>query len=107
MSNGSRPTLYSREAYMCNLCAETREMWKKSGAWFFKSLPKYILPEKRATSRYNDTELARSLQVCVLLISKIDKNNYMYFRVVVRILSRFFDFEIRHERDSLKHLLTM
>ncbi|VVC95875.1 unnamed protein product [Leptidea sinapis] len=26
---------------MCNLCTETREMWKKSGAWFFKTLPKY------------------------------------------------------------------
>ncbi|KAI8442128.1 hypothetical protein MSG28_005748 [Choristoneura fumiferana] len=37
-------------------------MWKKSGAWFFKSLPKYILPERRPTGRYNDTELARSLQ---------------------------------------------
>ncbi|XP_028168641.1 rabphilin-3A isoform X1 [Ostrinia furnacalis] len=58
----SRSTLYSREQYMCNLCAETREMWKKSGAWFFKSLPKYILPERRATGRYNETELARSLQ---------------------------------------------
>ncbi|CAB3245604.1 unnamed protein product, partial [Arctia plantaginis] len=57
-----RSPLRSREAYMCNLCAETREMWKKSGAWFFKSLPKYVLPDRRNTGRYNDTELARSLQ---------------------------------------------
>ncbi|KAM3963831.1 rabphilin [Aphomia sociella] len=57
-----RSPIRSREQYMCNLCAETREMWKKSGAWFFKSLPKYILPERRATGRYNDSELARSLQ---------------------------------------------
>ncbi|XP_026728298.1 rabphilin-3A isoform X1 [Trichoplusia ni] len=57
-----RSPLYSREAYMCNLCAETREMWKKSGAWFFKSLPKYILPDRRTTGRYIDTELAKSLQ---------------------------------------------
>ncbi|KAL0818326.1 hypothetical protein ABMA28_008808 [Loxostege sticticalis] len=57
-----RSPLYSREQYMCNLCAETREMWKKSGAWFFKSLPKYILPERRVTGRYNESELARSLQ---------------------------------------------
>ncbi|CAK1590270.1 unnamed protein product [Parnassius mnemosyne] len=57
-----RSPIYSREQYMCNLCAETREMWKKSGAWFYKSLPKYILPERKATRRYNDTELARSLQ---------------------------------------------
>ncbi|XP_013167496.1 PREDICTED: rabphilin-3A [Papilio xuthus] len=58
-----RSPIYSREQYMCNLCAETREMWKKSGAWFYKSLPKYILPERKVTGRYNDTELARSLQV--------------------------------------------
>ncbi|XP_048482459.1 rabphilin-3A [Plutella xylostella] len=57
-----RSPLYSRDQYMCNICAETREMWKKSGAWFFKSLPKYILPEKRTTGRYHDTELSRSLQ---------------------------------------------
>ena len=23
-------------AWLCKICAETREMWKKSGAWFFK-----------------------------------------------------------------------
>ncbi|XP_045770330.1 rabphilin-3A [Maniola jurtina] len=58
-----RSPIYSRrEQYMCNLCAETREMWKKSGAWFFKSLPKYILPDRRPTGRYNDSELAKSLQ---------------------------------------------
>lgn len=33
--------------FLCRICAETREMWKKSGAWFFKSMPKYILPEKK------------------------------------------------------------
>ncbi|XP_073948239.1 rabphilin-3A-like isoform X2 [Choristoneura fumiferana] len=61
-TNCHRSPIRSREQYICNLCAETREMWKKSGAWFFKSLPKYILPERRPTGRYNDTELARSLQ---------------------------------------------
>lgn len=48
---------------MCNLCAETREMWKKSGAWFYKSLPKYILPERRAIGKKNNMEAARTLQV--------------------------------------------
>lgn len=33
--------------WLCKICAETREMWKKSGAWFFKGLPKYVLPEKK------------------------------------------------------------
>ncbi|XP_046964096.1 rabphilin-3A isoform X1 [Vanessa cardui] len=57
-----RSSIYSREQYTCILCAETREMWKKSGAWFFKSLPKYIMPDKKITGRYNDTELAKTLQ---------------------------------------------
>lgn len=33
--------------WLCKICAETREVWKRSGAWFFKGLPKYILPEKK------------------------------------------------------------
>lgn len=32
------------------ICAETREIWKKSGAWFFKSLPKYTLPSPAGAS---------------------------------------------------------
>lgn len=32
--------------WLCKICAETREMWKKSGAWFYKSMPKYVLPPK-------------------------------------------------------------
>ncbi|XP_056634941.1 synaptotagmin-9 isoform X2 [Diorhabda sublineata] len=34
----------TKEHWLCMICAETREMWKKSGAWFYKSIPKYILP---------------------------------------------------------------
>lgn len=33
--------------WLCLICAETREIWKKSGAWFFKSIPKYILPSEK------------------------------------------------------------
>lgn len=36
-----------QKQFLCRICAETREMWKKSGAWFFKGMPKYILPEKK------------------------------------------------------------
>ncbi|GFQ88804.1 rab effector Noc2, partial [Trichonephila clavata] len=39
---------------LCKICAETRETWKKSGAWFYKGLPKYILPEKKTeNSKYS------------------------------------------------------
>ncbi|KAG8238031.1 hypothetical protein J437_LFUL014999 [Ladona fulva] len=36
--------------WLCKICSETREMWKKSGAWFFKGVPKYKLPEKKPPS---------------------------------------------------------
>lgn len=36
--------------WLCKICAETREVWKRSGAWFFKGLPKYTLPEKQKES---------------------------------------------------------
>ncbi|XP_015592847.1 rabphilin-3A isoform X1 [Cephus cinctus] len=36
-----------QKVFLCRICSETREMWKKSGAWFFKGLPKYVLPEKK------------------------------------------------------------
>uniref|UniRef100_A0A1Y1LN07 Rabphilin n=1 Tax=Photinus pyralis TaxID=7054 RepID=A0A1Y1LN07_PHOPY len=35
-----------KESCLCMICSETREIWKKSGAWFFKSLPKYTLPNQ-------------------------------------------------------------
>lgn len=41
--------------FLCRICAETREMWKKSGAWFFKGMPKYILPEKKVWKNADNT----------------------------------------------------
>ncbi|CAG0896762.1 unnamed protein product, partial [Cyprideis torosa] len=32
--------------WLCKLCSEKREIWKKSGAWFFNSLPAYVLPQR-------------------------------------------------------------
>ncbi|XP_053375706.1 rabphilin-3A-like isoform X2 [Mercenaria mercenaria] len=34
--------------WLCKICSENREVWKRSGAWFFKGLPKYVIPEKKA-----------------------------------------------------------
>ncbi|XP_069827311.1 rab effector Noc2 isoform X2 [Dendropsophus ebraccatus] len=39
-SNLKRPT------WLCKICSEQREVWKRSGAWFYKGIPKYILPLK-------------------------------------------------------------
>ncbi|EGV96734.1 rab effector Noc2 isoform X1 [Cricetulus griseus] len=35
-----------RPLWLCKICSEQREVWKRSGAWFYKGLPKYILPLK-------------------------------------------------------------
>ncbi|KAF0307168.1 Rab effector Noc2 [Amphibalanus amphitrite] len=32
---------------LCKICAETREVWKKSGAWFFKGMPRYVMPDPK------------------------------------------------------------
>uniref|UniRef100_A0A3Q1EZC4 RabBD domain-containing protein n=1 Tax=Acanthochromis polyacanthus TaxID=80966 RepID=A0A3Q1EZC4_9TELE len=37
---GSRP----RAVWLCKICREQREVWKRSGAWFFKGFPKHFLP---------------------------------------------------------------
>lgn len=33
-----------KDLWLCKICAETREMWKKSGAWFYRGIPQYVLP---------------------------------------------------------------
>merc|ERR1712223_1332545 len=36
--------------WLCKICAEQREIWKKSGAWFFKGMPKYAKPTGGGTA---------------------------------------------------------
>lgn len=43
-----------KDVWLCQICAETREMWKKTGAWFYKSLPKYELPAKVSRSSMHE-----------------------------------------------------
>ena len=38
---------------LCKICAETREVWKKSGAWFFKGMPRYVIPEQKRPALAN------------------------------------------------------
>ncbi|KAJ8921247.1 hypothetical protein NQ315_013719 [Exocentrus adspersus] len=49
----------SKEYWLCMICAETREIWKKSGAWFFKSIPKYILPMEPRFARNRSVRMSR------------------------------------------------
>lgn len=40
-----------RDIWLCQICAETREMWKKTGAWFYHSLPSYEKPQRTPNIR--------------------------------------------------------
>uniref|UniRef100_A0A673WZB0 Double C2-like domains, beta n=1 Tax=Salmo trutta TaxID=8032 RepID=A0A673WZB0_SALTR len=36
--------------WLCKICSEHREVWKRSGAWFYKALPNYVRPGKEGQS---------------------------------------------------------
>lgn len=38
--------IQKRAQWLCKICSERREVWKRSGAWFYKALPKHIRPIK-------------------------------------------------------------
>ncbi|KAM3868450.1 rabphilin-3A-like [Diretmus argenteus] len=48
---GSRP----RSVWLCKICTEQREVWKRSGAWFFKGFPKHFLPAPMPISKSRET----------------------------------------------------
>lgn len=35
-----------RSQWLCKICSEQREVWKRSGAWFYNALPKHVRPIK-------------------------------------------------------------
>ncbi|XP_067395595.1 rabphilin-3A isoform X2 [Emydura macquarii macquarii] len=37
--------------WLCKICSEQREVWKRSGAWFFKGPPKQVLPQPMPVSK--------------------------------------------------------
>lgn len=34
---------------LCKICAEDRELWKKSGGWFYGNLPTYVKPTRKVS----------------------------------------------------------
>ncbi|XP_061117738.1 rabphilin-3A-like isoform X3 [Conger conger] len=50
VQNHSRP----RTMWLCRICGEQREVWKRSGAWFFKGLPKQFLPSPMPVSKHSE-----------------------------------------------------
>lgn len=49
-----------RSVWLCKICSEQREVWKRSGAWFFKGLPKQFLPSPITISRAKDPSPQRT-----------------------------------------------
>ncbi|XP_077600279.1 rabphilin-3A-like isoform X2 [Stigmatopora nigra] len=52
---GSKP----RAVWLCKICREQREVWKRSGAWFFKGFPKQFLPAPMTLSKTKDQESSK------------------------------------------------
>lgn len=46
--------------WLCMLCSEHRELWKRTGAWFFKAIPKYTYPERGRRTSSNRTDTTSS-----------------------------------------------
>uniref|UniRef100_A0A673C6L2 RabBD domain-containing protein n=1 Tax=Sphaeramia orbicularis TaxID=375764 RepID=A0A673C6L2_9TELE len=78
----SRP----RAVWLCKICREQREVWKRSGAWFFKGFPKHFLPspmplsKPKETSSWCNSVPLRSEQV--INIYKMHLLNYQWLREI-------------------------
>ncbi|XP_067636484.1 rabphilin-3A isoform X2 [Eurosta solidaginis] len=56
----------TREIWLCRICSETREMWKKSGAWFFKGLPNYDAPSSTNSTPTRQTATGGAMSNVIL-----------------------------------------
>uniref|UniRef100_A0A667WHH7 Rabphilin 3A homolog (mouse), b n=1 Tax=Myripristis murdjan TaxID=586833 RepID=A0A667WHH7_9TELE len=54
----SRP----RAVWLCKICKEQREVWKRSGAWFFKGFPKHFLPAPMPIAKPRETNAQQAVQ---------------------------------------------
>uniref|UniRef100_A0A8C9U3W1 Rabphilin 3A n=2 Tax=Scleropages formosus TaxID=113540 RepID=A0A8C9U3W1_SCLFO len=50
-SCGVQKNSRSRPVWLCKICSEQKEVWKRSGAWFFKGLPKQLVPSPMPISK--------------------------------------------------------
>ncbi|XP_066545543.1 rabphilin-3A [Amia ocellicauda] len=55
VESNSRP----RSVWLCKICSEQREVWKRSGAWFFKGLPKQFLPSPMPITKHKEPSTQR------------------------------------------------
>lgn len=53
---------YGDAIWLCLLCSEHRELWKRTGAWFFKAIPNYRHPRQyeESTGKRKETKSSNS-----------------------------------------------
>nr|XP_033812858.1 rabphilin-3A isoform X2 [Geotrypetes seraphini] len=55
------PNSRPHPVWLCKICSEQREVWKRSGAWFFKGMPKHVLPEPMPVTKTRPQQPSRDL----------------------------------------------
>ncbi|XP_030074633.1 rabphilin-3A [Microcaecilia unicolor] len=55
------PNSRPHSIWLCKICSEQREVWKRSGAWFFKGMPKHVLPEPMPVTKARPQQPSRDL----------------------------------------------
>uniref|UniRef100_A0A8C4YP30 Rabphilin 3A-like protein n=1 Tax=Gopherus evgoodei TaxID=1825980 RepID=A0A8C4YP30_9SAUR len=52
-ATNSRP----HSIWLCKICSEQREVWKRSGAWFFKGMTKQVLPQPMPVTKNKPSQV--------------------------------------------------
>uniref|UniRef100_A0A7N6AB17 Rabphilin 3A homolog (mouse), b n=1 Tax=Anabas testudineus TaxID=64144 RepID=A0A7N6AB17_ANATE len=59
---GTQCSSQPRAVWLCKICREQREVWKRSGAWFFKGFPKHFLPSPMPLSKPKETGIQEAAE---------------------------------------------
>ncbi|XP_049824347.1 rabphilin-3A isoform X2 [Aethina tumida] len=90
-----------KDQWLCMICSETREIWKKSGAWFFKSLPKYILPSDNSSlTRHRPHRMSRNSRGVKEEDSSSDEEKRVWNRIKRRNSSTESTHDIQESQPS-------
>jgi hypothetical protein len=49
-----------RSFCLCHVCSEIRDIWKKTGAWFYKGLPNYEIPSRPSSEEKSEEQVVRN-----------------------------------------------
>ena len=98
----------TREIWLCRICSETREMWKKTGAWFFKGLPKYEVPTSTTSTPTRCTALAKEANEAMIAQRKAQSCQSTPTRNVrvKKLTIRVCDSSSSEDEDNSKRIAT-